>query len=115
MDACAKVYVKNVRLNVSNSELLLLRKKEEKRNSLSGFPTFSMTFFKVLQSFHPLRLSFQKFGQKKGFWMITKFGSHCVYISFCIDTYVRISNYMKIVIKMLSLDYENMNYNPCYI
>ena len=68
MDACAKVYVKNVRLNVSNSELLLLRKKEEKRNSLSGFPTFSMTFFKVLQSFHPLRLSFQKFGQKKTFF-----------------------------------------------
>ena len=79
MDACAKVYVKNVRLNVSNSELLLLRKKEEKRNSLSGFPTFSMTFLEVLQSFHPLRLSFQKFWAEKSVLM----NSHLRYCKSC--------------------------------
>ena len=38
MDACAKVYVKNVRLNVSNSELLLLKKKGRKAKFTERLP-----------------------------------------------------------------------------
>jgi len=63
--ACAEPNVKNV-CNVSNRVLLL---KIEGRKAKFGerLPHILITFFKVLQSFHPLRLSFQKFGQKKGF------------------------------------------------